>query len=265
MIGSEEPPLLEVRGLAVARTGDPMPRRPLLGGVSFSLGGSERLAVVGPSGSGKSLLLQAMLGLLPAGTHQLSGTILWSGKVAGSQELPWEAVRGRIATYVPQDPSLCLHPLRRISGQLRETAEAVLGRSAARRLLRGPEDLPIPLPREHLERFPHELSGGERRRVAVSLALLGWPRVVLADEPTVGLDLLRVATFLEELRLHLDARDAALVWVGHELSQALAIATRWLVLEGGRVVAAGDPDELLRNPPSPWFCRVLEDFRAQGL
>ncbi len=228
----------------------------VLKGVSFRLQARERLAVLGPSGAGKSSLLLALQGLLPAGLVQERGSVRFSGQLAGGGELPWRSIRKRVTRFVPQEPALALHPLRKLRTQLVETALVQLGRDQAKLLLDFPDRLPIRIPTNHLDRYPHELSGGERRRFLVALGLLGRPQLVLADEPTVSLDAVSAAEFLEDLLWQLDAIGAALVWVGHDLAHARTLASRWAVLEDGELKVEGTPEDVLSSGATPWLQRV---------
>jgi peptide/nickel transport system ATP-binding protein len=247
--------LLQVEDLSIQILGKAS--RYLLSGICLSLEEGERVAVVGPSGAGKSLLLLALQGLLPPGVVPARGTIRYGGRVAGERELPWSVVRGRITSYVPQEAALAWHPMQKLRTQVAEAARWLQARDRKKASVEEwLASAAVPFPREHLDRYPHELSGGERRRLLLAIALLGQPRLVLADEPTVGLDPVSAKAFVIELLRWLETTGAALLWVGHDLGYARQVADRWLVVERGELRASGSPEELLAGPPTSWVFRA---------
>jgi peptide/nickel transport system ATP-binding protein/microcin C transport system ATP-binding protein len=241
------PPLLQASALCVRIGGRDTP---LLGPIDISLGAGECLGLIGESGSGKSLTVLALMGLLPPGL-QASGTLQWDGA-----QIPWNSpaqrdLRGRALAWMPQDPQASLHPLRTLGAQLQESLrlrrglDAASARSEARRLF---EELELPTPSELLHRFPHQLSGGQRQRVGLALALSGAPRILLADEPTSALDPRLAGEMLALLdRLRRD-RGLGLVLVSHDLPLVGRHAERVLILQGGREVESGAATEVFAAP-----------------
>lgn len=243
-------PVLEVRGLTV-RYGDIV----VLDDVTLDVGAGQVVVVLGGSGSGKSTLLRALLGLVPAPGRVHAGRMELHPVAPSRQQAErsvgidladghsWSHVRGRGVGMVFQDPVLALTPLRRVGSLV---AEAAPDRSTVERLLaRGGFDDPADIAR----RWTHELSGGMAQRVGMVLAVASAPHLLLADEPTTGLD----GPTREEVcrRLREQTLDGVgVILVTHDVSVAAAMADQVVVLDAGRVVEAGPPSEVLRVPRS---------------
>ncbi|WP_108662970.1 nickel ABC transporter ATP-binding protein NikE [Acuticoccus kandeliae] len=239
--------MLSVRALT-AHT----PRGPLLAGVDFDLAAGERLAIVGASGSGKSLTARALLALPPAGIVY-GGTVDFDGKTL--LELPERdltAIRGKDIAMIFQEPATALNPVKRIGDQIDETLRihTDLGRRArAARVAEMLERTGLAAVGVGPERFPHQLSGGQRQRVAVAIALALSPRLVIADEPTSALDAVSAALVLDLLVRLTAEENAGLVLITHDLAVARR-AARIAVMEAGRIVEDGPSERVLRAPES---------------
>ncbi|WP_241192734.1 ABC transporter ATP-binding protein [Streptomyces sp. ADI96-02] len=205
----------------------------------FSVAPGECLALVGESGCGKSVLASALLGLLPANART-SGSAVLDGDTdlltAGERTLA-RSVRGRRIGLVPQSPAAHLTPVRTVRAQLEETLRELTGvrgsdavREAARQAAARAS-----FPDGHLDRYPHELSGGLAQRAATALALIGDAPLLLADEPTTGLDRHLVERTVDELRRHTDEGRALLI-ITHDLAAAERVADRVAVMYAGRIV-----------------------------
>jgi oligopeptide transport system ATP-binding protein len=250
-------PLLDIRGLAVEFTGPRAHRA--VDGVDLSLAPRERLAIVGESGSGKSQLLLACTGLLAAngratGSVRFDGIELLDGADAMSR------VRGAGIGFVFQDAGGSLTPHRRIGDQLAEVVRLRAGaskRDAAGESAAMLERVRLPDPRGTLARYPHELSGGMRQRVAIALALMARPRVLFADEPTTALDVTVQAEVMALLAELCDGLGMALVLVTHDLGVVAALADRIAVMYAGRIVEEGAAPALLSNPAHPYTVGLL--------
>ncbi|MFI8521767.1 ABC transporter ATP-binding protein [Streptomyces sp. NPDC085481] len=203
----------------------------------FDLAAGECLALVGESGCGKSVLASALLGLLPgnaetAGTAHLDGTDLLA---AGERTLA-RTVRGRRIGLVPQSPAAHLTPVRTVRAHLEETVRALT--DTPRRERRATAEAAAgraAFPAGHLDRYPHELSGGLAQRAATALALIGDAPLLIADEPTTGLDRELVDRTADELRRHTDDGKALLL-ITHDLAAARRVADRVAVMYAGRIV-----------------------------
>ncbi|MFE0647191.1 ABC transporter ATP-binding protein [Streptomyces sp. NPDC059534] len=248
--------LLSVRGLTV--------RFRLRGGrtvaavsdADLDLAAGECLALVGESGCGKSVLASALLGLLP-GNAVASGTALLAGGtpeaadlLAADEKTLARTVRGRRVGLVPQSPAAHLTPVRTVRSQLEETVRALTAvPRRARREAAEAAAARAAFPQGHLDRYPHELSGGLAQRAATALALIGDARLLLADEPTTGLDRDLVDRTADELRRHVDD-GRALLLITHDLAAAARVADRVAVMYAGRIVEVA-PAHRFFGPTGP--------------
>jgi len=247
-----------VSGLEVRLAGDRGEGRPVVADVGFAVPEGGAVALVGRSGSGKSLTGLALARLLPEGLRLAAGRVLWREQDGGRTDLaalPERALRrhrGRSLAYVFQDPATALDPVWRIGSQLREVLalhrpelDRAARRAEAVRLLGLVE---LPDPETLIGRYPHQLSGGQRQRVMLALALAGRPRLLVADEPTSALDpplRRQVLDLLDRLRAEL---GLAVLWISHDLAEVAHRCDHMVVLDRGRVVEAGPPQRLLTAP-----------------
>ncbi|WP_329072681.1 ABC transporter ATP-binding protein [Streptomyces sp. NBC_01429] len=217
----------------------------------FDVAPGECLALIGESGCGKSVLASALLGLLPAnaqttGEARLGGLDL----LAADERTLARTVRGRRIGLVPQSPAAHLTPVRTIRSQVQETVSALTG-IRGRTAVRAAAETAVArtaFPEDHLDRYPHELSGGLAQRAATALALVGDAPLLLADEPTTGLDRDLVEHTVDELRRHIDDADRALLMITHDLSAAERIADRVAVMYAGRIVEISDAAVFFGTP-----------------
>jgi peptide/nickel transport system ATP-binding protein len=230
--------------------------------VSFSLAAGECLALVGESGCGKSVMASALLGLLPAnawigGRATLLDDAAELELVGASERVLAREVRGRRIGLVPQSPAAHLTPVRTVRSQLEETVRELL--RPARGQVRGIAESVAEraaYPADHLDRYPHELSGGLAQRAAVALALVGDPWLIVADEPTTGLDRALVERTVDELRRLADAGHAVLM-VTHDLAAAARIADRVAVMYAGRIVETAPAPAFFGAGPRHPYARGL--------
>ncbi len=257
-----------VRGLTVT-----FPGLPTVHGVDLDLAPGRLTAVVGESGAGKSVVVAALLGLLPR-SAQVGGTL---GLPGDGRTPPLQVdladrstlarhVRGRRVSLVPQSPSTWITPVRTLRSQLDEAARAVRGR----RTPRADVDAAVRratsrahLPDDLLDRYPHEVSGGQLQRAALALALVGGARLLLADEPTTGLDPELAELALGQLRAEADAGAAVLV-VTHDLEAAELVADEVVVLYAGRVVEQARADALFETPAHPYTAGLLDSLPGRA-
>ncbi|MEU6979707.1 ABC transporter ATP-binding protein [Streptomyces sp. NPDC046371] len=256
-----EDAVLSVRGLTV--------RFRLRGGrgvaavtdADFDLAAGECLALVGESGCGKSVLASALLGLLP-GNAETAGSALLDGTdlLAADERTLARTVRGRRVGLVPQSPAAHLTPVRTVRAHLEETVRALTG--TPRRGRRGAAEAAAEraaFPAGHLDRYPHELSGGLAQRAATALALIGDAPLLLADEPTTGLDRELVDRTADELRRHAD-EGKALLLITHDLAAARRVADRVAVMYAGRIVELTSAARFFGDPgPRHPYARGLLD------
>ncbi|MFJ2821394.1 ABC transporter ATP-binding protein [Streptomyces toxytricini] len=267
-------PALDVRGLSVRFR---MPGGRYVAAVSdasFRLAPGSCLALVGESGCGKSVLASALLGLLPGNADTAGSAVLPDGLdllTAGEAVLS-RTVRGRRIGLVPQSPAAHLTPVRTIRSHLEEAVRelahpavsaAARGRRAAREAVRAAAERAAAraaFPASHLDRHPHELSGGLAQRAATALALIGDAPLLLADEPTTGLDRDLVHRTVDELRAHTRDAGRALLMITHDLAAAHRIADTVAVMYAGRIVEISPADAFFGRPgPRHPYARGLLD------
>ncbi|WP_285113842.1 ABC transporter ATP-binding protein [Leifsonia sp. fls2-241-R2A-40a] len=254
------PALLEVDGLSVAtRDG-----RPLVQDVSFRLEAGDRLALIGESGSGKSLTSFALTGLLPEGLVSSGGVLLDGVPVIGARERDLVPLRGRVASTVFQEPMTALDPLMRLGRQVAEPLRRHLGLKGdelRRAVLAAMSEVGLPDPERIARAYPWEISGGQRQRVAIAAALACRPRLLIADEPTTALDVTVQAEVLTLLEALVADRGMALLFVSHDLAVVSRMAQRALVLRNGRVVEEGPMERLLSAPQDPYTVELVRSAR----
>jgi oligopeptide/dipeptide ABC transporter ATP-binding protein len=239
--------VLSVRGLTVT-----VRDKTLVSDVDLTVGPGERVGLIGESGSGKSLTALSLLGLLPedviaAGSVKVTGV---DHDLIGADERRMSRVRGRQLAMVFQEPMTALNPTMRIGDQI---AEAMLihrtrqGRGAARTAAAELLER-VQLPTETMRAYPHQLSGGQRQRVVLALALANDPALLICDEPTTALDVTVQAQVLDLIVKGVVAREAALLFITHDLAVVATVCERVLVMYGGRVVESGPVSEVFTRP-----------------
>lgn len=251
-------PAITLRGLKV-RIGD----TELLHGVDLDIVRGETTAIVGESGSGKSLTAKALAGLLPRyarvqGSYSLLGEMV---DLAGG-ERAWRALRGGSIVWLPQDPFSSLDPLHtcgvQIAAGMRHISRAQRRERVAALLTDVGLDASI------ADRYPHELSGGMRQRVAIAAALAPKPQVLIADEPTTALDAQMQSGVLDLLGRLRDERQLTLVLITHDLALAAERANHLAVFRDGRVVEAGSRDDIIEHPRTAYTRELLAAHAGIG-
>jgi peptide/nickel transport system ATP-binding protein len=219
--------------------------------VSFALNRGEVLGIAGESGSGKSVTLRAILGLLPAHAR-VTGTIAIEGSAcAADSPQTLENIRGRRVGMIFQNPSSHLDPLRRIGWQIAAPIRQHLrldNKAAHRKALSLLRDVRIANAEQRINAYPHELSGGMKQRAMIAAAIGPEPSILLADEPTTALDVTVQARILELLASLNRERHLSIVLVSHDLSVLAEICTRLIIMRHGEIVELGSTRELMLSP-----------------
>ncbi len=233
-----------------------------VGGVSFELGNNETLGIVGESGSGKTVLSRTIMGLQPRLNVEVTGSVLLNGfEVVGASEKEKRSIWGLEVAMIFQDPMTSLNPVMRIGKQIDEILRVRLGmdRSAAKaRAIELLELVGIPSPVERYKVFPGELSGGMRQRVVIATALAGSPQLLMADEPTTGLDVTIQAQILNLLETVKDQMKMSVVLVTHDLGVVATRTSRIIVMYAGRIVEIGSTREVFRRHRMPYTRALLD-------
>ena len=244
--------LLSVDGLSVH-----IGTRALLRDVSFSLKPGEALTLLGESGAGKSLLAQAVMGNLP-GALRAGGTVTVAGARSRAQDLHARRhLWGRTLALLPQEPALALDPLMRIAPQLAESHALVRGVDAKAARAAALQDLDAAGLADAALQYPWQLSGGMAQRAAAAVARAGGARVMLADEPTKGLDAHWRDRTVDTLRA-VQRGGGCVVVITHDLRVAKALGGRLIVLRSGEVVEHGETRVVLANPQHAFTRRLVE-------
>lgn len=253
-------PVLSVRGLSVRfrMRGDTFVSA--VADAHFDLAAGECLALVGESGCGKSVLASALLGLLPQNAETAGSALIGDVDLLTADERTLaRTVRGRRVGLVPQSPAAHLTPVRTVRAQLEETLRelADVRRPQLRKAAEAAAERAA-FPAGHLDRYPHELSGGLAQRAATALALIGDAPLLLADEPTTGLDRDLVDRTVDELRKHV-GEDRALLLITHDLAAAERIADRVAVMYASRIVELADAEDFFgaSGPRHPYARGLL--------
>ncbi|WP_026873679.1 ABC transporter ATP-binding protein [Inquilinus limosus] len=230
-------------------------------GVSFRVDRGEVLGLVGESGSGKSITGFSILGLVDPPGRVVGGRILFKGEDLAA--LPAERLRqlrGNRIAMIFQDPMMTLNPVLRVETQMVEAVQAherVKREEAVARARDALGRVGIPSPEERLKAYPHQFSGGMRQRVAIAIALLHEPDLIIADEPTTALDVTIQAQILAQVQTLCREIGTALIWVSHDLAVVAALADRICVMYAGRVVETGTVDEVIDRPAHPYTIGLI--------
>lgn len=247
-------PLLEVRDLHVHLPGVGGARLHALRGIDLSVARGERLALIGESGSGKTLTALAIMGLLPDGATTTGHVALDGRDLLMLDEDAWCGLRGRRVAMVFQEPLTALNPLQRVLAQVMEpirlhrlAADRSQARDRAMALLAR-----VGLDDRQARAYPHQLSGGQRQRALIAMALAGEPDLLIADEPTTALDARLRVQVLDLLGELVAERGMGLLLISHDLALTARRVDRLQILYGGRVMEQGDAPTLLAQPRHPY-------------
>ncbi|MEO0830560.1 MAG: ABC transporter ATP-binding protein [Pseudomonadota bacterium] len=230
-------------------------------GVDFSLERGEVMGLVGESGSGKSVTGFSILGLVDPPGRITEGQIVFQGTdLAKSPPEHLQAMRGSKIAMIFQDPMMTLNPVLRIDTQMTEAIlahEKVSRKEAWTRARDGLAQVGIPSPEQRLRAYPHQLSGGMRQRVAIAIAFLNSPDLLIADEPTTALDVTIQAQIIHVAQTLCRERGTALIWITHDLAVVAGLADKIAVMYAGRVVEAGLTDDVIDRPRHPYTKGLL--------
>jgi peptide/nickel transport system ATP-binding protein len=264
---SNATPVLEVQGLqthffthgGVVKAVD---------GVDLRVHAGEILGLVGESGSGKSITGFSVIGLIDAPGRVAGGSIRYLGEeLVGASEQRLQKLRGKEIAMIFQDPMMTLNPVLRVDTQMVEAIHAHEKLSAKAALARARDALAmvgIPSPEERLQTYPHQLSGGMRQRVAIAIALLNRPKLIIADEPTTALDVTIQAQILYEVQKLCRETGTAMIWITHDLAVVSGLADRIAVMYAGRIVESGATADVIRAPSHPYTRGLIDSIPTRA-
>ena len=264
---SNPPPILQIENLHVTFAGGAKPVR-AVAGVNLTLDRGEVVALLGESGSGKSVTLRAILRLHPEKKTKLEGRITVAG--TDVMRLRGEALshfRGKTVSMIFQEPMLAFDPVYTVGQQIVEAIrshESQTKSAARHRALELFERVRIPSPERRLDAYPHEMSGGMRQRAMIALALSCQPQILLADEPTTALDAtvqVQILLLLRELQREL---GLSMIFVTHDIGVAVEVADRIAVMYAGRIVEIGPVRDVIRTPRHPYTLGLLSTRGQAG-
>jgi peptide/nickel transport system ATP-binding protein len=260
MSGGAATPTLEVRNLRthfLTRAGVVK----AVDDVSFTVARGKVLGLVGESGSGKTVTGFSVIGLVDPPGRIVGGQILFKGTdLATLPEAAMRDLRGNRIAMIFQDPMMTLNPVLRIDTQMIETvlAHRKVSREEARARARDAlGQVGIPSPEERLHAYPHQFSGGMRQRVAIAIALLHRPDLIIADEPTTALDVTIQGQILAEAQKLCAESGTAMIWITHDLSVVAGLADEIAVMYAGRIVEQGPVGEVLDAPLHPYTAGLI--------
>lgn len=251
--------LLTVSGLRV-RLSTTSGHVTVVDGIDYEVDRGQVFGIAGESGSGKTISVLALLGLLPEGA-EVEGSAFFEGKELlklGRRSL--REIRGKEIAMVFQDPLTSLHPMMTIERQLTEHVRYHLGLDGTKARARAIElldEVRIPDPAGALRAYPHQFSGGMRQRIAIAIALACRPRLLIADEPTTALDVTVQAGILRLLDRLRRQSGLSVILITHDLGVMSSIADRLSVMYAGRVVESGSTSEVLARPRHPYTAGLL--------
>ncbi|MBW3078873.1 ABC transporter ATP-binding protein [Bifidobacterium simiiventris] len=252
---------VEVRGLNVAIGGKSIVRD-----VDMDIADGERVGLVGSSGSGKSMISRAIMGLLPANATVSGSILVGDQQIVGTDDATLADLRGRYMGMVFQNPAVSLNPVMTVEQQIalplrlhydltrserQDRVRAMLGK--------------VGLPSDVMGKYPHELSGGQQQRVGIATALITSPRFIIADEPTTALDSIVQRQIVDLLVSLVDDAGASMLFITHDFAVLAHATTRCYVLAGGAIADSGDTADLLAHPSTPESARLVSAARALSL
>lgn len=250
--------MLEIKDLTI-QYGDKLP---VVENFSLSLKKGEIITIVGESGSGKSTVLSSILGLLPNGGKIISGDIIYNGESMLNKSLnQWRELRGTEITMISQDSGGTLNPIRKIGKQFVEyiqTHSKISTKEAEEKAKDMFSKVNLEEPEIIMKSYPHQLSGGMKQRVGIAMALTFCPKIILADEPTSALDVITQAQIVKEIMDLRKKFDTSIIMVTHNLGVAAYISDKIIVMQNGKIVDAGNKNEVIENPKSEYTKKLLE-------
>jgi peptide/nickel transport system ATP-binding protein len=262
-------PLLQVSNLVTEfGSGKGRPSLCAVNDVSFTVERGKVLGLVGESGSGKSVTGFSIMRLLDRPGRVAGGQIIFDGAdIAKYSDEEMRQLRGKRIAMVFQDPMMTLNPVLTVGTQMVEAVQAHdrVSKDAARQRARDALALVgIPSPEERLAAYPHQFSGGMRQRVAIAIALLHKPDLIIADEPTTALDVTIQSQIISEFQKLTEEGNTAVIWITHDLAIVSRLADEIAVMYAGRLVETGPVGKVLTDPHHPYTAGLIASVPSQN-
>ncbi|MGR9354684.1 ATP-binding cassette domain-containing protein [Rhizobium leguminosarum bv. viciae] len=262
-------PLLQVSNLVTEFGGGRgRPNLCAVNDVSFTVERGKVLGLVGESGSGKSVTGFSIMRLLDKPGRVAGGRIIFDGAdIAKYSDEEMRQLRGKRIAMVFQDPTMTLNPVLTVGTQMVEAVQAHdrVSKDAARQRARDALALVgIPSPEERLAAYPHQFSGGMRQRVAIAIALLHKPDLIIADEPTTALDVTIQSQIISEFQKLTEEGNTAVIWITHDLAIVSRLADEIAVMYAGRLVETGPVGKVLTDPHHPYTAGLIASVPSQN-
>jgi ABC-type glutathione transport system ATPase component len=260
-----ESPHIMIEGLSGVFRAKDSPEHPVLQDVSFTVPRGGVTAVVGETGSGKSLTALNVLGLIPAGFERTAGCIIVDGQdISAWNDRQLRSIRGRVIGTVFQDAKASLNPVITIGRQLEDAARlnGNLSRSDARSLaVKSLRSVQVSEPEHRMRQYAHQISGGMAQRVALALALVRSPSCLILDEPTTGLDVTIQSEIIDLVARLTAEENLTTCLITHDLGVVAQIASRVVVMRSGRVLEETTTQEFFENPQHEYSARLIAASR----
>ncbi|HZQ17138.1 MAG TPA: ABC transporter ATP-binding protein [Terriglobales bacterium] len=247
------------------KSGDPVVA---LDGVSLRLWAGEIVGILGESGSGKSTLASSIIQLLSAKSERHGSVLFQERELTQMNEHELRRIRGRHISLVPQDPAISLNPIIRAGTQIAEVLRAHLPlnrKERKDRVLELLRQVGFDDPDRIAASYPHQLSGGQRQRVVIAQAIACRPDLIIADEPVSKLDSPLQGQLIELIRTLVRQNNTALLWVTHDPATLVGFADRIAVMQKGRIVEEGKPQEIFRRPADAYTATFMQLSRELAL
>ncbi|MCA0346506.1 MAG: ABC transporter ATP-binding protein [Actinobacteria bacterium] len=262
-MSNSDTPVLEVTDLRVQFSND-AGTATSVDGLSFELMPGETLGVVGESGSGKSVTSMAVMGLLPKAAKVTGSIRLRGEELLGKSEDAMQSVRGQRIAMVFQDALAALNPVHTVGEQLMEAVQ-VHDSSKTKSQLRARaiellDTVGIPSPKQRVDQYPHEFSGGMRQRIMIAMSIANDPDVLIADEPTTALDVTVQAQVLDVLRRVQERTGSAMLLITHDLGVVAGLADRVLVMYAGKMVEQAPIEPIFYETAHPYTLGLLDSM-----
>ena len=252
--------MLDIKDLRVSFR-EPEGDGEVIHGINLHMDAGELLGLVGESGSGKSVTALTVAGLLPRSKVDVSGEVLFQGNnLLNCPREELRKIQGRDIGMVFQEPMTSLDPVMKVGHQVEEVLRIHTDLSPVERKARAVDmmdRLGLPDPERSYEKYPHQMSGGQRQRAMIAAALISHPALLLADEPTTALDVTVQAQIIELLKEINRETGTGILFISHDLHVIKKLCTRVAVMYKGNIVETGPTDEVFYHPQDDYTKRLI--------